>query len=447
MLTRQKAARERLANAPPTPKPLWQRLGLKLQNPSQPTRDLKDNRSASKESYPDYQGNFENPELPRTDLEKKLHERFYNITKHPTSAFTGSKDILLRGLKGEDRRAGEQWLLRQSPYLLHKQAPFRQGKFTRPKTIVRGLNVQWQGDVADMTRPFEHLIPMAKYNHGYKYFVAFIDCFSREVFLVPLKNKSGKSVVDAFDKVMRDNGRQPLKLQTDEGKEFFNHHMTELCKERGIKHFHTFERLIKASMIERWILTIRKRLNRMFLHTGDTNWVKNIQNLVTGYNNSYHSGLKDVPSHVTEDRTDEIWHKQYDMWPPSEKDQRQKDKDFQQFQVGDYVKTSRLMGTYDRSGDSHWTKETFLIASRHWKPPRVTFQLMDKLGNIIKGTYVSNELQKVSDPLKPRFISEIIKKDNRKRKALVNFWGYPTSANEWVPIKKLRMIDQPYLQV
>ena len=67
------------------------------------------------------------------------------------------------------------------------------------------------------------------------------DCIlSKYVWVQPLKDKKGPTVVKAFDQILKE-GRQPLKLQTDKGKEFYNKDMAAWLKKNNIHHFSTGE--------------------------------------------------------------------------------------------------------------------------------------------------------------------------------------------------------------
>ena len=45
---------------------------------------------------------------------------------------------------------------------------------------------------------------------------------SKYAWVVPLKNKTGKSLVEAFDHIFKQDERIPERLQTDKGTEFTN---------------------------------------------------------------------------------------------------------------------------------------------------------------------------------------------------------------------------------
>ena len=59
-----------------------------------------------------------------------------------------------------------------------------------------------------------------------------IDVFSKYGWIVPLKNKKGKTVTDAFKSII--TKRKPEMLWTDKGSEFFNFNFKTLLNKHNI---------------------------------------------------------------------------------------------------------------------------------------------------------------------------------------------------------------------
>ena len=89
---------------------------------------------------------------------------------------------------------------------------------------------------------------MRKFNDGYRYSLVCIDVFSKYVWVVPLKNKTGLSLVEAF-KIILVSGRKPEKIFTDQGTEFFNKHFKALLKDEDIELYNTYNET-KASVVD-----------------------------------------------------------------------------------------------------------------------------------------------------------------------------------------------------
>ena len=55
---------------------------------------------------------------------------------------------------------------------------------------------------------------LSKYNKGIKYLLCAIDLFSKYAWVVPIKDKKGTSIVNAFKKIISE-GRKPNKIWVD----------------------------------------------------------------------------------------------------------------------------------------------------------------------------------------------------------------------------------------
>ena len=108
--------------------------------------------------------------------------------------------------KGYTKKKFREWLQSQDTYTLHKP--------TRRQVVVYGIDHQWQADLVDLAK-------LSSYNKGFKYLLTCIDVLSRYAWVVPLKDKTGKTLKDAFHVIFK-SGRRPICLQTDKGTEFTN---------------------------------------------------------------------------------------------------------------------------------------------------------------------------------------------------------------------------------
>ena len=63
---------------------------------------------------------------------------------------------------------------------------------------------------------------ISKYNKGIRYLLCVIDLFSKSVWVVPLKDKKGVSIVNAFQEILDSSKRKPNKIWVDQDSEFYN---------------------------------------------------------------------------------------------------------------------------------------------------------------------------------------------------------------------------------
>ena len=73
----------------------------------------------------------------------------------------------------------------------------------------------WGVDLADMQS-------LSKYNKGIKYLLCAIGLFSKQAWVVPIKDKKSVSIVDAFQKLLKEFNRKLNKIWVNKGGEFYN---------------------------------------------------------------------------------------------------------------------------------------------------------------------------------------------------------------------------------
>ena len=164
---------------------------------------------------------------------------YYFDTKGPV-AFT-SPLALYREVKKRypslNFRQVKTWLQSKDTHTLHKPVRYN---FPRSRVIVTWIDDQWQADLVDISS-------LARFNKRYKFLLTCIDVFSKFAWVVPLKNKSGETLVNGFQSIL-DLGGSPEKLQTDKGTEFLSRNFQSFPKEKNIHCFTTNSEL-KARVV------------------------------------------------------------------------------------------------------------------------------------------------------------------------------------------------------
>ena len=88
-------------------------------------------------------------------------------------------------------------------------------KFEKRKVYSGFRDNIWGADLADMQL-------ISKFNKGFGFLSCFIDIFSKYAWVVPLKDKKGISIVNAFQKILKESDRKPNNIWVDKGSEFYN---------------------------------------------------------------------------------------------------------------------------------------------------------------------------------------------------------------------------------
>ena len=71
---------------------------------------------------------------------------------------------------------------------------------------------------------------LRKFNKVIKYLLCVIDLFSKYAFVVPLKDKKGSSIVNAFQSILDKSKRKQNKICVDKGSECDNASFKNGCK-------------------------------------------------------------------------------------------------------------------------------------------------------------------------------------------------------------------------
>ena len=103
---------------------------------------------------------------------------------------------------------------------------------------------------------------ICKYNKGIRYLLCPIDLSSKYAWVVPLKDKKGNSIVNAFQKILDNSKRKPTKIWVDQSSEFCNSQFKKILKDNNIEIYST-ENEGKSIVAERFIKTLK---NKIFKH-------------------------------------------------------------------------------------------------------------------------------------------------------------------------------------
>ena len=347
--------------------------------------------------------------------QQRLRKVYYDA-KVPGSF--GGVAPLARALK-QKRDNVQEWLSFEDAYTLHK--PVRR-KFQRRRTIVGGIDHQWQADLIDVQK-------LKKNNGGNNYLLTCIDVFSKYAWVVPLKDKTGGTLVQAFQEIFA-SGRKPLKLQTDKGTEFKNRSVQKLLREEKIVFFTTQNEEIKASVVERFNRTLKERLWRYFTKSNATRYLDVLPDIVYAYNRSFHRSIQRAPIEVNFKNQEDVWQSLYGGNAfPSKRNK---------LKVGDRVRISKARRVFKKGYLPSWTLELFTVDSVLRTTP-TTYTIKDDHGEVLEGSFYEQELQKVGE--KDHYDIEAVldqRLDKKgQREYLVKWVGYDSSFNQWIPHRAL----------
>ena len=150
----------------------------------------------------------------------------------------------------------------------------------------------WRVDLAEVQS-------LSKYNKRVKYLLCAIDLFSKYPWVIPLKDKKGTSIVNAFKKIIS-KGRKPNKIWVDQGSEFYNQYFKDFLKIDNIEMYSTFNQG-KSVAAERFIRTLKNKIFKHMTAISKNVYFDVLNDIVNKYNNTIYRNIKMQPIDVTDD--------------------------------------------------------------------------------------------------------------------------------------------------
>ena len=96
---------------------------------------------------------------------------------------------------------------------------------------------------------------LSKYNKGNKYLLCAIDLFSKYAWVVPIKDKKGISIFNAFQKIISE-GIKPNEIWVDQASEFYNNSFKDFLKKNNIEMYSTYNEG-ESVVAERFMRTLK----------------------------------------------------------------------------------------------------------------------------------------------------------------------------------------------
>ena len=132
-----------------------------------------------------------------------------------------------------------------------------------------------------------------KYNKGIMYLLCAIDLFSKYAWVVPLKDKKGLSIVNAFLEIIS-KGRKANKIWVDQDSEFYNNYFKDFLKMKNIEIYSTYNEG-KSVIAERFIKILKYKIFKHMTATSKNVYFNVLDDIVNKYNNTVHKTIKMKP--------------------------------------------------------------------------------------------------------------------------------------------------------
>ena len=218
---------------------------------------------------------------------------------------------------------------------------------------------------------------LSRKNKGIKYLLCGIALYSKYAFIIPLKDKKGISIANAFDKIIKQSKRKPNKIWVDQGSEFYNNNFKKWLSDNNIIMYSTYNEG-KSVVVERFIRTLKNKLYKHMTASGENVYYDILDDVVNKYNNTKHSTIKMKPIDAGDNKR--VYIDEHNA-----KDSK--------FKVGDRVKISKFKIIFAKRYTPNWSTEIFIVDKINDTVP-YTYNLKNLHDEEIIGSFYDRELQK-----------------------------------------------------
>ena len=227
-------------------------------------------------------------------------------------------------------------------------------------------------DLADMQS-------LSRKNKAIKYLLCAIDLDSKYAFVIPLKDKKGISIVNAFNEMIKQSNRKPNKIWVDQGGEFYDNGFKKWLSDNDIIMYSMYNEG-KSVAAERFIRTLKNKLYKHMTATGKNVYYDVLDDVVNKYNNTKRGTIKIKPIDVKDNNNKRVYIDEH-----NEKGSR--------FKVGDRVRISNFKNIFAKGYTPNWSTEIFIVNKINDTVP-YTYNLKDLNDEEIIGSFYDRELQK-----------------------------------------------------
>ena len=170
-----------------------------------------------------------------------------------------------------------------------------------------------------------------------------IDIFNKYTWAVPLKDKKGVSIVDAFQKILNDLDRKPNKIWV----EFCNNSFKRWLKDNDIE-MYSIHNEGKSAVGERFIRTLKTKIYKYMASVSKNVYIDKLDDMMGDCNNTYHRKIKMKPVDVKEN-----------TYTDFKKEVNHKDPIFK---VGDHVTIYKYKNIFAKGYTPNWSEEIFVVS-------------------------------------------------------------------------------------
>ena len=186
----------------------------------------------------------------------------------------------------------------------------------------------------------------SKFNKEFRFLLCVFYICSKYVRVIPLKDKTGVTITNPFQKNLKESNRKPSKTLVDKGSEFYNRSMKSWLEKNDIEMYSTHHKGASA-VAESIIRTLKNKIYKYMTSISKNVYIHKLDDIVNKYSNTYQSTIKMKPVDVKSS-----------TYVNSSKEINNKNR---KFKVVNNVRISKYKNAFAKGYTSNLSEEVFLI--------------------------------------------------------------------------------------
>ena len=181
---------------------------------------------------------------------------------------------------------------------------------------------------------------ISKFNKAFRFLLCVIDIFSKYAWVVPLKDKKGVSIVNAFQSIQKKSNRKPNKIWIDKGSEFYDNSFKKWLQDNDIVIYSAHNER-KSVFAEKFVRTLKNKIYKYMTSISKHVYIEKSDDIVNEYKNTYHRTIKMKPINVKDNTYINVGKEVNDKDP--------------KFKVGDHVRISKYKCIFSKGYTPNWS--------------------------------------------------------------------------------------------
>ena len=150
------------------------------------------------------------------------------------------------------------------------------------KSLAEDIDTRWQMDLGDMkNQKVEH---KKKEGATYSAFLVCIDCFSRQIWEKPLKQKTQEEVKTKLSQILKENPEKPNVISSDNGQEFQGIVQKYLYKRAITYRYKSVGDINALGLVDRAIQQLKLKMSEILSTNAEKTWVDVLPDAVKALN-------------------------------------------------------------------------------------------------------------------------------------------------------------------